>query len=497
MIEPRRLPRPTRRHVLRLGALAATSTLLAACASPSASPTAQPAAQPTAQPAAKATAAPTSPAAAATAPAATAPAAKPTAPATSAPAAKPTAPAVAGKAAVTLTWATPGNPAEVAVYEQLARKFEAENPGITVKTDRESSDFQKMTTLIAGGNPPDILFFTINNWPAFAGRKVLMPLDDMIKVSKFDVEDFYPQILKPYRYDEATRQFGEGKLYGLPKEIAVRSMYFNADLFKAAGVAAPAPDKPFTWEQFLDAAQKTTRREGDRVAQYGYVQETWWGMWAIWAWANGGQVVDDVYKPTKATMDDPKVVEALKFWADMVTEHKVAPPAAVTKEQGKSEMFAAGKAATYNNGRWMVPLFRKSTFAWDVMPMPMKAKRAQLLTGSIFAVSQGTKYPEETWKLLSFITGKEGQRLMTELGLLLPSRKSVAESDQFLKSAPPASNRVYIDELQYAQPLPMHPKYPQMEKAVGDEVDLVLAGSKPAAEAAKVMTAKVNELLKG
>lgn len=410
--------------------------------------------------------------------------------------AKASAPAQTGGAKVTLTWSTPGNPDELKVYETLAQDFMAKNPTIEVKTDRSSSDYQKLVTLIAGGTAPDLIFATINNWPAFASRNVFLPLDDFIKKDSYDLDDFYPQIIKPYRYD--GKKFGAGQLYGLPKEIAIRSMFYNADLFTGAGITQlPGPTDVWSWDQFIDMTKKTTKTEGGRTTQYGYVQETWWGPWMIWSWSAGGEAVDDPFNPTKSTLDDPKVLAGYQTWTDFVTALKTAPPAAVTKEQGKSEMFAAGKGATYNNGRWMVPLFRKSTFKWDVMPMPKKDQRAQLLTGSIFGIYKGSKNPDAAWKLLSYVVGKEGQSKMTELGLLLPSRKSVAESDVFLKSVPPANNKVYTDELEFAKVLPMHPKYPEMEKAVGDENDLVLGGQKSAADGLKAMHAAVNNLLKG
>jgi len=39
-------------------------------------------------------------------------------------------------------------------------------------------------------------------------------------------------------------------------------------------------------------------------------------------------------------------------------------------------------------------------------------------------------------------------------------------------------------------------RYPEMQKAVDDQVALVLAGSKPVADAVKEMNAKVNSILK-
>ena len=459
----------TRRRLLAHALLGTASTVLAACGAP-ATPV-QPTASPTRRPASVATA---------TAPAATA-------------------------TPVTLAWATPGNPAEVAVYQKLARTVEGRQPRLTITTSVEASEFATLRTLLASGTAPDLLFCTINNWASLAGNGVFRPLDDVITASRFDLDDFYPQIIRPYRYDPATRAFGQGQLHGLPKEIAVRIFYYNLNKFRTAGLPPPAADKPLTWEQFLDAVKKTTRREGDRVTEFGYVSEVWWGMWALWAWANGGEVVDDVFMPTRATMDDPKVVEGLKFWADLVTRHQVSAPLEVFREpgqtqgqgKGRDQFFADGKAAVYNNGRWMVPLFRQVRFTWDVMPAPQGSQRAQLLTGSIFGINQATKMPDAAWQLLSYITGQEGQLLLTELGVLQPSRRSVAESDIFLKVRPPTANRVFLDELAHARLLPLHPRYPDMEAAVNEEVERVLTGAKTPAEAGAAMTERVNAVLRG
>jgi multiple sugar transport system substrate-binding protein len=352
-----------------------------------------------------------------------------------------------------------------------------------------------MVTMLAGNQAPDLLFRTINDFPQTAVKGVWAPLDDYIKADSYDIADFYDQILKPYRME--GKRFGAGKLHGIPKEIAIRSMYYNADVLNEVGVKAPDPKEPWTWEQFQENTLKAVKRDGDRTTRYAYVQETWWGMWSIFAWANGAEVVDDPWSPTKGTMSDERVVQALTFWTDFVAKHKASPSLAVMQQQGRAEIFAGGLAATYNNGRWMVPLFRRSTFKWDVMPMPRKQQRAQLLTGSIFGIWTGGKQKDDAWKLLGWVNGKESQKLMTELGLLFPSRKSVAESDVFLKSTPPTSNQVYLDDVQHARILPMHPAYPEMQKAVDDEVALVLAGSKTPKDAAAAMDQKVTNLLKG
>lgn len=85
--------------------------------------------------------------------------------------------------------------------------------------------------------------------------------------------------------------------------------------------------------------------------------------------------------------------------------------------------------------------------------------------------------------------------MMTETGLLLPSRKSVARSDLFLKSTPPQNNQIFLDELEFAKPLPLTPKYPELEKVINDQTDLVLTGDKSAADAIAEMHTQFNALL--
>jgi multiple sugar transport system substrate-binding protein len=406
----------------------------------------------------------------------------------------PAAPRQLTKDNVTLTWASPGDQAEFEVYQKVAEKFTQQHPNIKVVNDAAASDRTKMTTLMASDSLPEIISRTINDWPMFAVQNIWLPLDDLIKRDKFDLQDFFPQIIKPYRFD--GKRFGDGKLYGLPKEIAVRSMFYNADHFVDAGIKPPAADQAWTWDEFRNAARRLTKRQGDAVQQYGYAMETWWAMWSIFAWANGGEVVDDPWSPTKATMDTPAVIEGLQFWGDLVAKEKLAPPLSAYRELSKSQHFATAKASMYNNGRWNVPLFRRSTFKWDVMLMPKQKQRAQFLSGSIFGVAKSTKRPEESWELLKFISGKDSQVLMTDLGLLFPSRQSVAKSDGFLKSRPPEHNEVYLKDVEVARILPMHPRYPEMQTEVDKISDAVLNGEKTASVAGKEMTEKVNLLLK-
>lgn len=52
-------------------------------------------------------------------------------------------------------------------------------------------------------------------------------------------------------------------------------MYFNQDLFEKAGISEKAtPDDVWEWDRFVHMAEATTKKEGGRTRQYGYIQDT-------------------------------------------------------------------------------------------------------------------------------------------------------------------------------------------------------------------------------
>lgn len=396
-----------------------------------------------------------------------------------------------------LLWATPGNDQEYAVYAELAKRYTAAHPQTPVETNRNLANLKTLLANVAAGTGPDVLFITIDQWPGTAGKDMSLPLDDYIARDKFDINDFWPQIVKPYRY--ADGRFGAGKLYGLAKEIAVRAMYYNADTLRAVGIDMPQPGQPWDWPTYLDHTQHLLQGQGDQANQWGYVQEIWDGMAMIWAWAAGGEYVDDTWAPTKVTVDSAETVQGVQYWTDFVTKYHVAPtPAQIKTGGGQSTLFAKGQAGTYNNGRWMVPQFRQQAkFSWDVMPIPKGPKgQAQLLTGSMFGLYTGSKQRDLAWALLSYVTGKEGQTLMTQSGLLLPARQSIAKSDTFLKNHPPDHNQIFLDEIALARVLPMHPKYPQIAGVFSAALSAVFTGKKSAGDAMRDVADQGNGILK-
>ncbi len=204
------------------------------------------------------------------APAQTAPAPAAVATATTAPVAeKPTAPPSQEKVTITL-WAYEGYEA---FLPALIEGFEAKYPNIKVElTNIPEGDYgTKVETALAAGAPPDLGFTGDRKWYK---EGVWLPLDDAIKAAGIDLTTWNPGIIGApgvMNTEEACKY--EGKLYCLGSYTGAVVLFYNKDMFKAAGIAEPKPWPPMTLDQYVDIACKLTQKDKE-----------------IWGTANGDPV---------------------------------------------------------------------------------------------------------------------------------------------------------------------------------------------------------------
>src|SRR5262249_19039048 len=145
-----------------------------------------------------------------------------------------------------------------------------------------------------------------------APEGLLEDLDAYIARDGVELTDFYPALLEQFRF--------EGHYYGLPRDNDTKVIYYNRDAFDQAGV--PYPQAAWTWGVLRQAAIRVTRA---RALRYGFGFEAghWW---RLWVWQNGGDIVDDVYRPSRVTLNPPEAAEAIDFLAGLVTRDRVTPP---------------------------------------------------------------------------------------------------------------------------------------------------------------------------
>ena len=252
------------------------------------------------------------------------------------------------------------------VIAGLVGDFNKTHPDIQViatYTGNYDVTLQKIQASKLAGTLPDVAVTEISSVPVLAALGAAQPIDELIASSgdKKLLDRFWPSMLLNCTYG--------GKVYGVPFQRSTPVMYYNKDAFSEAGLDPERP--PVTWDELISVAQKLTTREGERTTRWGIelpLEAFNWFYYAL-TYANGGETLST--DGTKVLWDEPKNIEALQFWHDLVNKYKVTP--AYTPWNDGPQEFAAGKTAMVWHSTGSQAFMRQNVkFHWGLGRIPRK-----------------------------------------------------------------------------------------------------------------------------
>ena len=415
--------------------------------------------------------------------------------ATEAPAAATEAPAVATEAPamteapvagdVEIRWRTrPDNQEEIDVYSQISTDLDSELDGITLTYEpggSEGANYQdQLKAEIAAGTAPDVFWIPGTDVADFATRGLILNASDLAAGSDFNVDDFYAGPMFHLTYNPETGASGadSGALWGIPRDVSTFALYLNMDLINEAGAPDPrelAANGEWTWDAFLDVAQKT-RALGSDV--YGYGASAWWGPYGVWLNASGGGFFTE--DRAACALNTEESLSGLDFQRSLYQDFDVATPYGEDPEP----TFRAGKVAMFQNGRWATPGVRTVDFEWDVVELPAgpSGTAGNWLFWGAYVINANTEHPEEAWALAQALTTAQTQGKISALGANIPSRVSQEALDAFLTFTPPANNQAFLNGIDAsANPTAEGPlwagSWPEYDKIMGPAIQGVLTGA--------------------
>ena len=365
---------------------------------------------------------------------------------------------------VTISFMAWGAPEELAVWQQIVDDFQAANPNIKVNVEVSDWDsyWTKLKTLLAANTPPDVFAMDAPLYLDYQSRGVLLNIQPYIDKSSGFLDGFYPVTLEAYKLPDGY--------YGLPRDFQTVVLYYNKDMFDAAGVAYPTSD--WTYDDLRTAAKSLTiDKNGDgTVDQWGFSSDLWdmelfWSE-AIWSW--GGEVINADY--TQTLVGEPLAREAWQFMDDLMFTDMSMPDTNTSGQYG-GDLFQAGIAAMTTIGHWAVPGYATVEFKWDVAPMPISPSggRATSVNSAGFVVAKDSKNPDAAWEFIKYCLSQTGQTRLTELGLAIPVLESVANSPVFLEQTMVTINQqVFLDSLAFARMKPVFKGYDEWASTIGD-----------------------------
>lgn len=390
-----------------------------------------------------------------------------------------------------LTFLIAGDPADEAAYRTLVAAFMAAHPAVRVELLNIPSvrDFQRrLVADFAAGAPPDIFLINYRRYGPFVASGAIAPVGPYLAQStQLAQADFYPQALAAFTW--------QGELICLPQNMSSPVIYYNQDLFAAAGL--PAPGAAWTWDEFLATAQALTRDlDGDgAVDQYGLGVEPTLARAAPFVWMNGGDLVDDPSAPARLTLDAPASRAGLAWFVALQTVHHVVPDAVAEAAESSLSRFLNGRLAMYVESRRAVPEFRLiERFGWDVAPLPAGAQPATLLHADAYCLAAAGQRKDAAWRFVEFANTREGQSILARTGRTVPSRIDLANAPVFLDpQVRPTRSRVFLDAIPAMRSLPAMLTWFEVESVVDAELEQAFYGQITLDEALERVAARSGE----
>jgi ABC-type glycerol-3-phosphate transport system substrate-binding protein len=291
----------------------------------------------------------------------------------------------------------------------------------------------------------------------------------------YDWDDFLP----------ATKQMAsyEGKLGGIPYRATMGVLHYQKPVLEAAGFAKA----PESWDEFLAAAVATNRMGAPDRAGYGILGRQGpaiVGNYTPFLFSNGGDHFDP--KTMAIHINEPKAVEALEFFGDLMTRYKVIPQDALTWEF--DEIVANGQNDRYAMSITLGPYgsllndakLSRTGGRWTAAVVPGRHGRGESRTfvgGWTLGVPTSTKNKEWAFEFIQMATSKKWHRQSMERGNA-PTRSSVLLDPVMVEKftwAPAAA-----EALKTARLDPAHPIWPTLEVSLRGGISAVLLGQKTA-----------------
>ncbi|MGH3660741.1 MAG: ABC transporter substrate-binding protein [Micromonosporaceae bacterium] len=383
--------------------------------------------------------------------------------------------AAAGEKADTVRLLVFGDPDELAAYQKLAGAYQKAT-GKTVRlieaSDREDL-LARLSTSIAGGEPPDITLINYRFYGQFAAKNALAPVESRLNSSRqLDAKDFYPQAMQAFRWDS--------KQMCMPQNVSSLAVYYNRDLFRRHQVPEPKPG--WTFNDLISTAKSLTRDSsgtvvkgteseagGPRVAVHGLGVEPTMIRLAPFVWSNGGEITDHPTRPTRFAFDTPKARQVLRDFMDLRLAYGVTPTDEEVESEDDESRFSNGRLAMVMSSRRSTTTFRSiEDFEWDVAPLPTYGKAAGILHSDAYCITRGAANPDGAWRFMEFALGPKGAKLMAGTGRTVPSNIKVATSKAFLDpEQAPRHSQVFLDAISTVRPTPVISTWPEIEDVTG------------------------------
>ena len=364
------------------------------------------------------------------------------------------------------------------LINQIVGEFEAANPGIKVRVETLTwqSGYEKIVMAFSSGSAPDLLELGSTWFPKFAGEGAIQDVTDRTADLVGDLT----------AWDLST--YG-GRRYGIPWLVGSRVLFYNRQLFRAAGV--PTDEPPATWSEMLEAARAVHKPE---AGVYGFGMNAGeryvlFKKFMPFAWGNGGSVL--TVDLTASSFNSPENLAALKFYLSL------KPYSVLERQDMIDEMFKQGKVGMMISGGWNLKRFPEDAPALDyavaLVPKPDQGGTHASFAGAEILVFPRSDKLDGAIKLARFLTSAEqALKVASEVKSVQPASRA-ALSDPYYDAHPMERLLQQQNDIAYAPP--PSPQWQDIEEVINARLEECLYGRLTPEQALALIDQQTNSIL--
>lgn len=364
-------------------------------------------------------------------------------------------------------WETEGH--QKALDEMIATYNESQDAYNLTAKYVPFADFKKQLSIGASASElPDLVILDSPDHASYASMGIFADI-----TGKFDVSTYYEGPVASATLDDT--------LYGVPFGCNCLALYYNEDMFEAAGIT----EVPTTWDELKEAAEKLTSDNVTGLAFCSVQNEEGTFNFVPWLWSTGA---------TSYEINSENGIRALSFVKDLIDSGVMSKECINWTQGDVMNQFISGNVAMMINGPWQIPTMREEApeLNYNVALIPMDTEYASVIGGENYAVVSGGN-EDGALDFLTYATQEEQVIfMMTQMGYISADKEIAAA--QFTDEGD-AIYKKFVEQMEYAQARGPLPEWPEVSDAISLAFNEVMTGSASPEDAAAEAQATIDSIV--
>ncbi len=398
---------------------------------------------------------------------------------------------------IILTWVCDDAP----IRRDIVRLFNDQSEKYELRLDPQNAGMEKVIVQCLAGVGPDLFdCYVPIQLMAFIRSDIAYDMTDEFHAMGMDPSEIWECTAPSYIFED--------RIYGHPGNANAFAIWYNKNIFDEKGI--PYPEEGWTWEEFIETAQKLTEYdEQGRPKRFGFL-----GPWDPSLYESILRQYGAYYytpEGTRCILDAPEAIEAMQFAQDLIYKHRVTPTPSEESAMagaggwsvGVLSLFGAERGAMAIGGRWWLLLMRDPSYAHirlGVVPLPKGRTDKTVGGGRATLINKNTRNLEGCLEFIRFLHGDAFNRIVNDYADALPPVKKYAYTEEFLHN--PAYPHEDFHEMwriaaESAEPVDLTPfaNGAVVYRILKLQEDLLRFGRKDAASAMRDAARQVNEAI--